>query len=43
LHSLNGRDKRLARTCHRTTNMHNLLRMFEVMCETSSQSFSFTS
>jgi hypothetical protein len=43
LHSLNGRNKRLARRCYRTTNIHNLLRMFEVMRETSSQSFSFTS
>jgi hypothetical protein len=39
----NGRNRRLASHCYRTTNMHNLLRMFEVMCEPSSQSFSFTS
>jgi hypothetical protein len=43
LHSLNARNKRLAHPCYRTTNMDNLLRMFEVMRETSSQSFSFTS
>jgi hypothetical protein len=39
----NGRNKRLARRRYRATNMHNLLSMFEVMCEPSSQSFSFTS